>query len=255
MHINSNTSRLTEILSPGFLKHDNIFKKGYILLNTIKIQVSSTLEKTSNNINKKTHLTRIKAKIVENAKGKERIVLTSCSKIVTISDTNKIFAKLFHNNHIGKGNNKLIQITGAGNIKDNITIKYSSKKISVLSFQYLKLSGALIIQLAKQNNVAQRVLNTMEVNAAPIHNLQQNTPLVITGHTALPLKRNLISSLETFVIYNQNMEISRLHARTLPIGTKPVEQPIEPNETQSISSLLTFTKSKNYCGYHLSTSC
>ena len=305
MHIDSSTSPVTKNLPPSFSKRDSIFKEGYILLNTIKIHVSSTLKETANNINKKTYLTRIKAKIVENVKGKEKIVLTSCSKIVTISDTNKIFATLFNNNHIGKGKDKLIQITGAGNIKDNITIKYSNKKINALSFQYLKLSGALVIQLAKQNNIAQTVFNATEVDAeTPIHNVQQNTPLVITGHTALPLqkkltssletftthnnnnnieisrlyaytpptssnqeveldtlpsisktpthnlqqstpfttshtalplKRNLISSLETFAIYDRNMKINRLHAPTLPIGT----QPIEPSEAQSVSSLLT----------------
>lgn len=119
----------------------NVFKQGHIFLNGKKVLISASIRDTAHNINKMSAQTGVKAKIVRDARGDERLVLISSKKIVNISDPNRILADLFRKNKIGKGDDKLIQIEGNKGIGIRVKINYSNNKPITQLDQYLKLSN------------------------------------------------------------------------------------------------------------------
>ena len=106
-----NSSSLTNIDSLSSRKR--IFdKEGYIFLNGRRVHITSSIKETARNINKVSAHTGIKAKIVQDARGNERLVLTSSRRIVNILDPQGILSSLFAKNKIGKSADKLIQVIG-----------------------------------------------------------------------------------------------------------------------------------------------
>ena len=137
----------------------SLFKAGYIFINNKKIKLASTLARTAANINKKSNATGVKAKIVRDNKGNERLVLTSSKRTVSIKDPNKLLANLVKNSKIGKGSDKLVQIVGKGSIGNNVRVKYSQKAPEAKAADTLKLAETskklaqrLFPEVANENN-------------------------------------------------------------------------------------------------------
>lgn len=136
-----------------------LVKTGYIFINNKKIKLASTLARTAANINKKSNATGVKAKIVRDNKGNERLVLTSSKRTVSIKDPNKLLANLVKNSKIGKGSDKLVQIVGKGSIGNNVRVKYSQKAPEAKAADTLKLAETskklaqrLFPEVANENN-------------------------------------------------------------------------------------------------------
>lgn len=122
----------------GSLK--NVFKQGHIFLNGKKVLIGASIRDTARNINRMSAQTGVKAKVVRDARGSERLVLISSKKTVNISDPKRILADLFSKNKIGKGDDKLIQIEGNKGIGNRVKINYSNNKPTTQLNQHLKLS-------------------------------------------------------------------------------------------------------------------
>ena len=118
----------------------NVFKQGHIFLNGKKVLIGASIRDTARNINRMSAQTGVKAKVVRDARGDERLVLISSKKTVNISDPKRILADLFSKNKIGKGDDKLIQIEGNKGIGNRVKINYSNNKPTTQLNQHLKLS-------------------------------------------------------------------------------------------------------------------
>jgi hypothetical protein len=131
-------------------RNKTLFKTGDIYLNNRRVCIHTTLGKTANSINKISLFTNVKAKVLRNTKGVERLVLISSKKIINIHDPNRIFYDLFQQKKIGSGEDKIIQGVGTRN-KNDVKINYSSTKKAVLKDLLKltpKLSSSVIVTLA-----------------------------------------------------------------------------------------------------------
>ena len=131
-------------------RNKTLFKTGDIYLNNRRVCIHTTLQKTANSINKISLFTNVKAKVLRNTKGVERLVLISSKKIINIHDPNRIFYDLFQQKKIGSGEDKIIQGVGTRN-KNDVKINYSStKKAALKDLLKLtpKLSSSVIVTLA-----------------------------------------------------------------------------------------------------------
>lgn len=117
----------------------NVFKQGHIFLNGKKVLIGASIRDTARNINRMSAQTGVKAKVVRDARGGERLVLISSKKTLNISDPKRILADLFSKNKIGKGDDKLIQIEGEKGIGNRVKINYSITKPTTQLNQHLKL--------------------------------------------------------------------------------------------------------------------
>lgn len=183
-----------------------LFKTGYIYLNNRRVFIHKTLQKTANSLNKISGYTNVKAKVLLNTKGVERLVLISSKRIINIHDPNRIFYDLFRQKKIGSGEDKVIQGVGT-KTKNDVKINYSSTKAvlkDVLKFSPI-LSSSVIVTLASIPQIKVAPLLKEPMPVAPVNrDLEQNDFVLSDAE---------IKELKTFMAPVLNIE-NKLHNRT-----------------------------------------
>lgn len=147
-----------------------LFQTGYIYLNNRRVFIHKTLQKTADSINKISCYTNVKAKILSNTKGVERLVLISSKRIINIHDPNRIFYDLFRQKKIGSGEDKVVQGVGT-RTKNDVKINYSSTKAvlkEVLKFSP-KLSSSVIVTMASMPQIKVAPLLKEPIPVAPVN--------------------------------------------------------------------------------------
>ena len=105
-----------------------LLAKGYIFLNGYKVRIADTLKDSVKLINKESRYTGIKAKIVKDKIGNERLQLISQKRNVNIYDPSNLLADFIKNRQLGLESNRLIQIIGNSSIGKSVIINYSNEK-------------------------------------------------------------------------------------------------------------------------------
>ena len=189
------------------------FKPGYIYLNNRRVLIHKTLQQTADNINKMSSFTNVKAKVLINTKGVERLVLISSRSIINITDPNSIFINLFQQKKIGTGEDKIIQGVGT-RTKNYVKINYSSTKAVLI--EGLKLSPELKFSSKLSSSAIAALANLPQEKVAPLLNRTRPRSLPILD--VPPVNHFALSTAEKQCLRDFTNNIirieSRLHNRT-----------------------------------------
>ncbi len=104
-------------------------KKGYIWLNSCKVKITNSLKETARNINKLYKSTGIKAHIIKDKKGYEKLILKVSGGVLNINDPQGVLAELYKKGKIGKNKDSIIQVIRRLVGKEEVQINYNLKKI------------------------------------------------------------------------------------------------------------------------------
>jgi hypothetical protein len=125
-------------------------KKGHIWFNGCKIKIGNSLKETARNINKLYKSTGIKAHIIKDKRGHEKLTLKVSGNILNINDPQGLLAELYKKGKIGKNKDSTIQVIrrlgGKGEVQINYNKSFPKKESSKLD--KLKLSEQNITYLA-----------------------------------------------------------------------------------------------------------
>lgn len=125
-------------------------KKGYIWFNGYKIKIGNSLKETARNINKLYKSTGIKAYIIKDKKGYEKLILKVSGNILNINDPQGLLAELYQKGKIGKNKDSIIQVIRRLGGKEEVQINYNKifPKKESYKLDKLKLSENNITYLA-----------------------------------------------------------------------------------------------------------
>lgn len=104
-------------------------KEGYIWFNGYKIKTGNSLKETARNINKLYITPGIKAHIIQDKKGYEKLILKVSGNILNINDPQGLLAELYQKGKIGKNKDSIIQVIRRLGGKEEVQINYNLKKI------------------------------------------------------------------------------------------------------------------------------
>lgn len=161
-----------------------LLAKGYIFLNGYKVRIADTLKDSVKLINKESRYTGIKAKIVKDKIGNERLQLISQKRNVNIYDPSNLLADFIKNRQLGLESNRLIQIIGNSSIGKSVIINYSNEKQKQEIHNPLKLTSNTITELSKieylkSPKIVNQILNIAQENAYIEEWIAPNNPYEI----------------------------------------------------------------------------
>jgi hypothetical protein len=154
-------------------------KKGHIWFNGCKIKIGNSLKETARNINKLYKSTGIKAHIIKDKRGHEKLTLKVSGNILNINDPQGLLAELYKKGKIGKNKDSTIQVIrrlgGKGEVQINYNKSFPKKESSKLD--KLKLSEQNITYLASYklnlNKNIEKTISQLVTNSAVFEQIKK----------------------------------------------------------------------------------
>lgn len=128
----------------------NKLKEGYIWFNGCKIKICNSLKETARNINKLYKSTGIRAYIIKDKSGQEKLTLKVSGRVLNINDPQGLLAELYKKGKIGKNKDNIIRVIRRLEGKEEVQINYnkSFSKKENYKLDKLRLSEQNITYLA-----------------------------------------------------------------------------------------------------------